>query len=129
MSKTHPHPNPPSEGKGMFFRRRLLALAAAALCGAAAAHAATNAPAYPTRPVRLIVGFAPGGSDVPGRMLALRLSEKFGQPFVIDNRPGAASILGTELAAKAQPDGYTLIFSTASHAVTAVAYRKLPYDP
>jgi tripartite-type tricarboxylate transporter receptor subunit TctC len=93
-----------------------------------AAVAATHA-AYPTRPVRLIVGFAPGGSDVPGRMLALRLSEKFGQTFVIDNRPGAASILGTELAAKAQPDGYTLIFSTASHAVTAVAYKKLPYDP
>ena len=86
-------------------------------------------PAYPSRPVRLIVGFAPGGSDVPARLLAQRLAERLGQPFVVDNRPGASSILGTHLAAKAPADGYTLVFSTASHAVTAVYYRKLPYDP
>lgn len=87
------------------------------------------ASAYPARPVRLIVGFAPGGSDVPARLLAQRLAEKMGQPFVVDNRPGASSVLGTHLAAKAPADGYTLVFSTASHAVTAVYYRKLPYDP
>ncbi|MES2563617.1 MAG: tripartite tricarboxylate transporter substrate binding protein [Pseudomonadota bacterium] len=83
---------------------------------------------YPARPVRLIVPFAPGGSDVPGRMLALKLSERFGQPFVVDNRPGATGILGTDLLSKAPPDGYTLIFSTGSHTVTAVYYQKLPYD-
>jgi tripartite-type tricarboxylate transporter receptor subunit TctC len=107
-------------------------LAVAALLGIAAhaqyAQAAASA-AYPSRPVRLIVGFAPGGADVPGRMLAQKLSEKFGQPFVVDNRAGAASILGTDLVAKAPHDGYTLGFVTASHAVTAVYYRKLPYDP
>ena len=158
MVINHPHPTRslrylPCEGEGMFLRspramtllpsqgegrdgggfrmikgKRLLALAAAAAVSVATAHGATSA-TYPTRPVRLIVGFAPGGSDVPGRMLAQRLSDKLGQPFVIDNRPGAASILGTELTAKAPPDGYTLMFSTASHSVTAVAYRKLPYDP
>jgi len=79
--------------------------------------------------VRLLVGYAPGGSDVPGRILAQRLAEKFGQPFVIDNRPGAASILATDLLTKAPPDGYTLIFSTAAHAVVAVYYEKLPFDP
>jgi tripartite-type tricarboxylate transporter receptor subunit TctC len=62
-------------------------------------------------------------------MLAQRLAENFGQHFVIDNRPGAASILATDLLSKAPPDGYTLIFSTAAHAVTAVYYQKLPYDP
>lgn len=87
------------------------------------------APAYPYRPVRLIVGFAPGGSDVPARLLAQRLGEKLGQPFVVDNRPGASGVLGTSITAKAPADGYTLMFSTASHAVTAVYYRKLPFDP
>lgn len=94
----------------------------------AAGIAASSQP-YPSRPVRLLIGYAPGGSDIPGRMLAQRLAEKFGQPFVIDNRPGAASILATDLLSKAPPDGYTLIFSTAAHAVTAVYYQKLPYDP
>ena len=93
------------------------------------AHAASAEHAYPTRPVRLLVGFAPGGSDVPARMLAQKLAEKLGQPFVVDNRPGAASVLATDILAKAPADGYTLMFSTASHAVTAVYYLKLPYDP
>ena len=94
-------------------------------------HAAENAgtAAYPTRPVRLIVPFAPGGSDVPGRMLAQKLSEKMGQPFVVDNRPGASGVVGADIMAKAAPDGYTLLFVTASHAVTPSYYQKLPYDP
>ena len=103
-------------------------VAALGLVFSAAGIAATSQP-YPSRPVRLLIGYAPGGSDIPGRMLAQRLAEKFGQPFVIDNRPGAASILATEMLAKAPPDGYTLIFSTAAHAVTYVYYQKLPYDP
>jgi tripartite-type tricarboxylate transporter receptor subunit TctC len=88
-----------------------------------------SVPAYPYRPVRLIVGFAPGGSDVPARLIAQKLAEKLGQPFVVDNRPGASGVLGTAIAAKAPADGYTLVFSTASHAVTAVYYRTLPFDP
>jgi tripartite-type tricarboxylate transporter receptor subunit TctC len=94
-----------------------------------AAGIAASSQSYPSRPVRLLVGYAPGGSDIPGRMLAQKLAEKFGQPFVIDNRPGASSVLATDLLTKAPPDGYTLIFSTAAHAVTFVYYQKLPYDP
>src|ERR1700754_2076005 len=94
----------------------------------AAGIAASSQP-YPSRPVRLLVGYTPGGSDIPGRMLAQRLAEKLGQPFVIDNRPGASSVLATDLLTKAPPDGHTLIFSTAAHSVTAVYYQKLPYDP
>ena len=99
-----------------------------ALLSSAAAFAASSQP-YPSRPVRLLIGYAPGGSDVSGRLLAQKLAEKFGQPFVIDNRPGASSVLATDLLSKAPPDGYTLIYSTAAHSVTAVFYEKLPYDP
>jgi tripartite-type tricarboxylate transporter receptor subunit TctC len=84
---------------------------------------------YPSRAVRIIVPFPPGGSDVPARMLGQKLAEKLGQPFVIDNRPGAAGTLGTDIVAKASPDGYTLLFATASFPVTAVVFKKLPFDP
>jgi tripartite-type tricarboxylate transporter receptor subunit TctC len=89
-------------------RIALHSLVAALLLIAGAAGAAQSG--YPARPVRLLIGFAPGGSDVPGRMLALKLAERLGQPVVVDNRPGAASILATEILAKAPPDGYTLMF-------------------
>src|SRR5688572_27155751 len=95
---------------------------------AADSFAVSGAPVYPIRPVRLIVPFAPGGSDVPARMLAQRLGEKLGQPFVVDNRPGASGVLGADITAKATPDGYTILFVTASHAVTPAYYEKLPYD-
>jgi len=104
-------------------------LAPVLIAGREAAAAQGSVAAYPNRPVRLIVGFAPGGSDVPARLLAQRLAEKLGQPFVVDNRPGASGVLGTSIAAKAPADGYSLVFSTASHAVTAVYYQKLPFDP
>lgn len=87
------------------------------------------ADSYPVKPVRVVVPFAPGGSDIAARMLGQKLTEKLGQPFVIENRGGAAGVLGTDIAAKSPPDGYTVLFCTASHAVTAVYYRKLPYDP
>ena len=106
----------------------MTSVAVVGLLYSAAGIAASSQP-YPSRPVRLLIGYAPGGSDIPGRMLAQRLAERFGQPFVIDNRPGASSVLATNLLSKAPPDGYTLIFSTAAHAVTAVYYQKLPYDP
>src|SRR6185503_9543485 len=107
--------------------KSVLALLCLSLLAAADTYAA-SASAYPARPVRLIVPFAPGGSDIPGRMLAQKLGDKMGQPFVIDNRPGASGVLGAEITAKASPDGYTLLFATASHAVTPSYYLKLPYD-
>jgi tripartite-type tricarboxylate transporter receptor subunit TctC len=85
--------------------------------------------AYPARAVRMIVPFAPGGADIVARMMTPKLSEKLGQSFVIENRPGAGSVLGTDLVAKAPPDGYTVLFCTASHAANAVFLKKLPYDP
>ncbi len=109
-------------------------LAAAALC-AAAAHAqpapAAAAPAWPSRPVRLVVGFPPGGgNDIIARLLGAKMQETWGQPVVVENRPGAASIIAAELVAKAAPDGYTLLVNaTGGMSINPVLYPKLPYDP
>ena len=86
---------------------------------------------YPTRPVRMIVPWPPGGiTDVISRGLAAALSDSLGQQVVIDNRPGAAGTLGVGMVAKALPDGYTLMMSDVpSHAISASLYTKLPYDP
>ena len=98
----------------------------AMLLAAAAAIAAD----YPVRPVRIVVPFAPGGgTDVVARILAARLSERLGQGFVIDNRPAGSGIVGADLVAKAQPDGYTLLFAFSSLASSAKLMPKLPYDP
>ena len=98
----------------------------AMLCAAQAC-----AQAWPVRPVRLIVPFAPGGSaDTPGRTVAQKLSEDFKQPFVVENRPGAGGVVGSELVTKAAPDGYTLLVSgVASHAVAPALPAGTPYDP
>ena len=100
---------------------------AAALCIATiASHAAE---AFPSRPVRLIAPFAPGGgTDISARILAEGLTRVLGQTVVVDNRPGAGSTLGTELAARATPDGYTLLLGNISMAFNAALYRKLSYD-
>ena len=72
---------------------------------------------YPTKPVRLIVPYPPGGSaDIVGRLIAAKLSERLGKQVVVENHAGAGSIIGTEIVAKADPDGYTLLLATASHA-------------
>src|SRR4026208_348579 len=84
---------------------------------------------YPVKSARMVVPFVPGGSDIAARMLAQKLTEKLGQSFVVENRGGAAGVLGTEIVTKSPPDGYTVLFCTASHAVTAVYYKKLPFDP
>jgi tripartite-type tricarboxylate transporter receptor subunit TctC len=103
---------------------------AAILALAGAPHASAAEPGtYPARSVRVIVPFAPGGSDIVARMLAQKLTEKLGQSFVVENRAGAASVVGTDVVAKAPADGYTVLFCTASHAANAVFLRKLPYDP
>ena len=92
--------------------------------------AAATAADYPVRPVRIVVPFAPGGgTDVVARILAARLSERLGQAFVIDNRPAGSGIVGADLVARAQPDGYTLLFAFSSLASSAKLMTKLPYDP
>lgn len=94
-----------------------------------AAYAAACGAAYPERPVRLIVPAAPGGAiDVVGRIVGARLTDVLGQNIVIDNRAGANNIIGTELAAHAAPDGYTLLITAGAHTINPSVYRKLPYD-
>jgi tripartite-type tricarboxylate transporter receptor subunit TctC len=107
-------------------RRRLLALAAGA---AAASSRVARADAYPSRPVHWIVGFAPGGStDILARVIGQYLSEKLGQTFIIENRPGAGSNIATEVVVNAPPDGYTLLMISPAHAVNATLYDKLSYN-
>ena len=84
---------------------------------------------YPTRPIRLVAPFAPGGgTDISARILAEGLSPVLGQTVVVDNRPGAGSILGTDIVAKSTPDGYTLLLGNISMAFNAALYKKLPFD-
>jgi tripartite-type tricarboxylate transporter receptor subunit TctC len=86
------------------------------------------AQSYPTKPVRLIIPFPPGGSnDIVGRLIAAHLSERLGKQVIVDNRAGAGGVVGTELAAKSPADGYTLLIVSAAHAINASLY-KLPYD-
>jgi tripartite-type tricarboxylate transporter receptor subunit TctC len=90
---------------------------------------AVSAQDYPTKPVRLIIPFPPGGSnDIMGRLVATQLSERLGQQVVAENRPGAGGVVGTEVAAKAPPDGYTLLIISIAHTVNPWLY-KLSYDP
>jgi len=101
-------------------------LGGAAMVLPAAAHAADD---YPHRPIRLIVPYPPGGgTDIVGRVLGEKLGASLGQPIVIDNRGGAGGVLGTELVAKAAPDGYTLLLVPTSHVINPSIYVKLPYD-
>jgi tripartite-type tricarboxylate transporter receptor subunit TctC len=108
-------------------------LASAVVLGAltVAGSAQAAEPSYPTRPIRIIVPYPPGGSTDPtARQLGQWLSEKFGQPVVIDNRPGAGATLGHALGAQATPDGYTLLLGTSGGLVTGPAFgTKVPYDP
>jgi tripartite-type tricarboxylate transporter receptor subunit TctC len=108
-------------------RRRLLALVAAA--AATAGSRVARAETYPSRPVHWIVGFAPGGStDILARVIGQYLSEKLGQAFIIENRPGAGSNIATEVVVNAPPDGYTLLMISPAHAVNATLYDKLAYN-
>ena len=92
--------------------------------------AGARADTYPSRPVRLIVPFAAGGlNDVVARLVAPYLEKSLGQPFIIDNRPAASGIVGTEATAKAPPDGYTLLMVASSFTVVPATTAKLPYDP
>ncbi|MBI3069461.1 MAG: tripartite tricarboxylate transporter substrate binding protein [Betaproteobacteria bacterium] len=97
---------------------------------ASAAAGANAAEAYPSRPIRMIVPFATGGNaDILGRVIGQGLTSALGQQVVIDNRPGANGVIGTDLAAKAPPDGHTLLFVATGHATNPSLYDKLPFDP
>jgi tripartite-type tricarboxylate transporter receptor subunit TctC len=85
--------------------------------------------AYPAKTVRMVVPYAPGGPiDVWGRILVQKLTEGFGHAVIVDNRPGANGIVGSDLVAKSPPDGYTFLYQTGSHAANPYIYKKLPYD-
>jgi tripartite-type tricarboxylate transporter receptor subunit TctC len=106
-----------------------LAAATAAVAIAATFALPASAQNYPVRPVRLIVPFAPGAaSDITGRLVAHKLGEGFNQSFVVDNRPGAGGNIGHDIAAKAPPDGYTIVLANESLAINASLSRKLPFD-
>ena len=95
-------------------------------CGLPAAHAQS----FPSKSVRLVVPFAPGGStDIIGRVVAQKLNEMWGQPVIVDNRPGGSTVIGTDVVAKAPPDGHTLLVTPAPFTIVPSLTRKLPYDP
>jgi tripartite-type tricarboxylate transporter receptor subunit TctC len=108
------------------FGRRLALLAAALCVGAAAAQAQD----YPTRTIRVVVPFSPGGAvDGPMRLIAQELGKRLGQAVVVENKPGAGATIGTDVVAKAAPDGYTLLLASQTNAISATLYAKLPFEP
>jgi tripartite-type tricarboxylate transporter receptor subunit TctC len=99
------------------------------LASTATATFAAQGDAYPTRPVRIVVPSSPGGGlDFIGRVIGVRLTTKWGQQVIVDNRAGAGGMIGTDIVAKAQPDGYTLLIASADFAAMPYLYEKLPYD-
>jgi tripartite-type tricarboxylate transporter receptor subunit TctC len=111
-----------------FHRRKFLHLAGAAVLLSQATRSA-RAQSYPTRPVHLIVAYPAGSApDTIARLTAQHLSTRLGQPFIVENRPGAASNIGTEYVAKAQPDGYTILMPVSTNTVNAALYRNLNFD-
>src|SRR3954468_9532583 len=101
----------------------IVALTAVAVCPAA------HAQSYPAKPVRILVGFAPGGgTDIMARVIAARLSETMKHQFVVENRPGANANLAAKLAAEAPGDGYTLLFMSVAHIMSKPVYKNLGYD-
>src|SRR5262245_60299201 len=108
--------------------KRVLALCSClALVAAAAPLLAQD---YPSRPVKVIVPFSPGGAvDGPMRIIAEQLSKRFGRQVVVENKPGAGATIGSEIVARAAPDGYTLLLASQTNAISATLYTKLAYDP
>ena len=104
-------------------KRTLLALFVAALAGTAAAQV------FPAKPIRLLVPFGPGGvGDITARAVAQKMSDALGQQVIIDNRPGAGGVVASEIVAKAEPDGHTLLLLNNAHAISMSLFKKLPYD-
>jgi tripartite-type tricarboxylate transporter receptor subunit TctC len=120
--------HPKTSSSGQHSRRRFLGLTTGAAVLPAVSRFAW-AQTYPTRPVRIIVGFPPGGGvDINARLMGQSLSERFGQQFIIENRPGAGSNIGTEAVVRAAPDGYTLLLVNQANAVNATLYQKLNFN-
>ncbi len=112
----------------MYWQMRLAL--AASLFGVSLAAAVAGPGSYPTRPVRMIVPSGTGGgTDIVGRLLAQKLSESWGQQVVVDNRPGAASVIGVEIAARSAPDGYTVVMVSSGFVINPSLIRNIPYDP
>jgi len=112
-------------------QQTLLALAAAAVAAGAGAQVTPKEPAYPARPVRIIVPFTPGSAtDIIARVVGPKLAERWGRPVVMDNRPSAGGIIAFGIVAEAAPDGYTLLVTGSNFAGSAALYAgKLPFDP
>src|SRR5436305_4828062 len=112
-----------------FQRRQFLQLAAGAAALPIASTTTASAEAYPSRPVRLVIGYTPGGSaDLTARLMGQWLSERLGQSFVIENRPGGGTNIATEAVIHAPPDGYTLLLAAPANAINATLYEKLSFD-
>ncbi len=110
--------------------RTRFVLASGLILACALAHAQPAAPKYPLKPVRLVLGYAPGGAtDIVARAIAQRLTEMWGSQVVVENRPGADTIIATETVATAPPDGHTLLLANSTNATNPSVYAKLPYDP
>ena len=104
--------------KQQLFKTLEILIALSTLIAVPSATVVLAADAYPSKPVRLIIPFPPGGSnDIVGRLIATKLSERLGKQVVVDNRGGAGGVIGTEMAAKADPDGYTLLIASAAYAL------------
>jgi len=108
------------------YRSIVLFTAAFFVCGLSLA----QAPKYPSKPIKMIVGYAPGGgSDIMGRLIAQQITDALGQQVVVENRPGAAQNIAAEQVARSPADGYTLFMSSAALGVNVTLYPKLNYDP
>jgi tripartite-type tricarboxylate transporter receptor subunit TctC len=113
----------------MISRRKALQMAATGLPALMLSHRASAALEYPTRPVRFLVGYPPGGAtDILARLIGQRLSEKLGQTFVIENKPGAGNNIGTETAVRADADGYTVLLVNPANFINATLYKNLKFD-
>ncbi|MCC6473412.1 MAG: tripartite tricarboxylate transporter substrate binding protein [Burkholderiales bacterium] len=111
-------------------RSSMHALARAAAITVLLGATGSAAQSYPERPVRIVVGFAPGGSsDIVARVAAQHLSPLLGQPVVVENKPGAGGLIASDFIAKAAPDGYALLLATAGHSTQAAIMKELPFDP
>jgi len=107
-----------------------LLIATSLAFGPRASDAADVPKDYPSRPVRLIVPFPPGGSnDILGRFMATRFTERLGQQVIVDNRPGADGMIGSDIAARSQPDGHTILIVSTSYSMNPAVHKKMPFDP
>ena len=113
----------------MTIRRRSLAHLAVGAAALPLVPGLAQAQAYPSRPARIVVGFPAGGAtDIQGRLMAEWLTERLGQQFIVENKPGASGNIGTETVAKAAPDGYTLLQVVTPHAINPALYSNLGFD-